>query len=63
MRIREIKDLLKPEKTIKIKRRTKVETFDSFNEALQLLRKETKTDKKKPQRRIKKSRKSKNNRN
>jgi hypothetical protein len=60
MTIREIKDLLKKtqKKTIK---KTKVETFDSFNEALQQIQKETENYKEKPQRIIKRKRSNKNN--
>ena len=60
MTIKEIKDLLKKtqKKTIK---KTKVETFDSFNEALQQIRKETENHKEKPQRIIKRKRSNRNN--
>ena len=60
MTIKEIRDLLKKtqKKTIK---KTKVETFDSFNETLQQIRKETENHKEKPQRIIKRKRSNKNN--
>ena len=60
MKIRKVKDLLKKplKKTIK---KTKVETFNSFNEALQQIRKETENHKKKPQRIIKRKKPNKNN--
>ena len=60
MRITEVKELLKKpqKKTIK---KIKVETFDSFNAALQQIRKETENHKKKPQRIIKRKRSNKNN--
>jgi hypothetical protein len=60
MKIRKVKDLLKKpqKKTIK---KTKIETFNSFNEALQQIRKETENYKEKPQRIIKRKRSNKNN--
>ena len=60
MTIKEVKDLLKKplKKTIK---KTKVEIFDSFNEALQQIRKETENYKEKPQRIIKRRKPNKNN--
>jgi hypothetical protein len=60
MRITEVKELLKKplKKTIK---KTKVETFDSFNEALQQIRKETENYKEKPQRISKRRKSNKNN--
>jgi hypothetical protein len=60
MRITEVKELLKKtqKKTI---RKTKIETFDSFNEALQQIRKETENYKEKPQRIIKRKKSNKNN--
>ena len=55
MKIRKVKDLLKKNQLQKLKKKkTKVETFDSFNEALQQIRKETENYKEKPQRIIKK---------
>ena len=60
MRITEIKELLKePQK--KIIKKTKVETFNSFNEALQQIRKETENYKEKPQRISKRRKSNKNN--
>ena len=59
-KIKEVKELLKKplKKTIK---KTKVETFNSFNEALQQIRKETKNHKEKPQRIIKRKKSNENN--
>ena len=62
MKIRKVKDLLKKNQLQKLKKKkTKVETFDSFNEALQQIRKETKNYKEKPQRIIKKQKQRKYN--
>jgi hypothetical protein len=60
MTIRKVKELLKKPLKKRIKK-TKVETFDSFNEALQQIRKETENHKEKPQRIIKRKRSNKNN--
>ena len=62
MKIRKVKDLLKKDQLKKLKKKkTKVETFDSFNEALQQIRKETENYQQKPQRIIKKQKSRKNN--
>jgi hypothetical protein len=60
MTIRKVKELLKKPLKKRIKK-TKIETFDSFNAALQQIRKETENYKKKPQRSIKRKRSNKNN--
>jgi hypothetical protein len=62
MKIKRVKDLLnKPLKKPLKKKKTKIGTFDSFNEALQQIRKETENHKEKPQRIIKRKRSNKNN--
>ena len=62
MKIRKVKDLLKKNQLQELKKKkTKVEIFDSFNEALQQIRKETENYKEKPQRIIKKQKQRKYN--
>jgi hypothetical protein len=62
MKIRKVKRFIEENQLQKLKKKkTKVETFDSFNEALQQIRKQTKNYKEKPQEIIKKQKQRKYN--